>query len=122
LVQEREVLSATGPWLVKGFKYLTEAEGAVIQCEAAGGAVVTVEIALAVTNPDPVRDQGGKAAAEFPREHQDFCGSIEGLINNAVILPINQVQYQLLEFFKRTGMLLLSGPATKEFKLAHPNE
>ena len=39
-----------------------------------------------------------------------------------MVLPINQVQHQLFEFFMGAGVLLLSSPAPEKFQLAHPNE
>ena len=122
LIKEGKVLSATGPRLIKRLKHFAEAERPVVQCEAASGAVVAVEIALAIADSDPVCDQRGKAAAERLCKHDDFCGSCDRLVNDPAVLPINQVQHQLFELFDRSRVLLFSGPATKEFKLANPDE
>ena len=62
------MMSATGPWLVMRIEHLAESEWAVVECEAAGRTVVTVEVALAIANANPIRHQRRESAEKFARK------------------------------------------------------
>ncbi len=71
---EREVFSAARPWLVVRVELIAESEWTIVECEATSRAVVTIKVALAVADADPVRHKRGKAVAELLREQHHFSG------------------------------------------------
>ena len=122
MVEEAEVLAAAGPRLEAGIEELAETEGAVVEGVAAGGAVVAVEIPLAVADADPVRHQCRQAFPEQPGQLEDLLREGQGCVDFAAVVPLDQVSGDLLQFPQGAGVGVASCPAGKQFQLPHPQE
>ena len=122
LVEEAEMLATAGPGLKAGIEQLTEAEGSVVERVAAGGAVVAVEVALAVANPDPVRHQAREPCAEQPRQLQHLLAERQRRINLRPVVARDQVLNDQLQLVQRLRVGLAAGAAGEQLQLPHPQE
>ena len=122
MIEEAEVLAAAGPGLEAGIKQFAEPEGSVIEGVATGGAVVAVEVALAVADPHPLGHQVGEALAELARQLHHLLREGQGRINRLAVVAIDQMGRDHLQFLQGLGMGLAPGPAGEQLQLAHPQE
>ena len=116
------MLTAAGPGLKAGIKPFAEAEGAVIQGVAAGGAVVAVEIALAVADAHPVGNQGGEPGAKQRRQRHHLIGERQLRINLAAVIALNQVMHDLVKLAHGPRMSIAAGAAGEQLQLPHPQK
>mmetsp|Transcript_12915 Transcript_12915/g.42248 ORF Transcript_12915/g.42248 Transcript_12915/m.42248 type:complete len:206 (+) Transcript_12915:540-1157(+) len=74
LPSKRVVEAPAHPRAEDWVESLHEAEGAVVQSDAAQGRVVRVEVALTVTDSHPLSDQSGLALANLPKHVDEQVG------------------------------------------------
>ena len=82
-------MSATRPRLILGVKRIAKAKGTVVKCKATSCTVVAVEVALTVTDADPVRHKRRQATAELARQQYYFFGGSQFYVDNVTLLTIN---------------------------------
>ena len=119
MVEETEVLAAAGPRLEAQIKQFAEAKGAVVEREPTGGAVVAVEVALAVANTDPVGDQCCEPSAEQARQLHHLLSKGQLWINLALVVARDQVLHDHPQLVHRLGVGVAAGAAGKQLQLAH---
>ena len=122
LVEEAEVSAAPGPGLKARIEQLAEAERAVVEGEATGGAVVAVEVALAIAHTDPVGHEGREAITEQARQQHNLVAEGQTGIDLLAVIAFDQVHHDLVQFLMRPGMGLTAGTAGEQLQLTHPQK
>ena len=122
LVEEAEVGAPASPGLKARIEQLAEPKRAVVEGEASGGAVVAVEIALAVANPDPVGHQGREAITKQARQQHNLVAERQAGIDLLAVIAFDQVRHDQVQLLVRPGMGLTAGTAGEQLQLTHPQK
>ena len=114
MVEEAEVLAATGPGLEAGIEPFAETERAVVEGVATGSAVVAVEIALAKPHPHPVGHQGNQPRAKQAGQLQHLVAEGQARIDLGPVVALNQVGHDQAQLVQRLRMGLAAHAAVKQ--------
>ena len=116
------MFTASGPGLETRIEQFAESEGAVVQGVSASGAVVTVEVALAVPHSHPVGHQCGESTPEQPCQLHHLAFKRKGGIDLIAVVALDQVLNDQRQFIHRARMGLGPHPSGEQFDLPHPKK
>ena len=116
------MITTTGPGLKAWIKELAKAKGAVIEGKTASGAIVAVEVPLAITNPHPIDHEVDEATTKTLSQQNDLF--VKGLIRGDLISVISPVEmsYNHFKLEQCIRMGLPSHAPREQFELTHPQE